>query len=394
MSDHSLLSASSAERWAKCPLSVTATEESRTSEAAAEGTALHAVSENVLRGAAYPPIGASLHADGFTFEFTEDRARDVTAYVDYVRSLSWVGGYNVEARVHYGRALGTPHNLSFGTADCFGFTETLEGRSLHIIDLKMGRKAVNPERNSQAALYGAGVLEKLYPLQLPRNFPVYVTIFQPRLSHKPFTWETTVGWIEDTAMSLRPAAEAAVAFSKGTALEQTRALFPELPGGHCGYCRRKANCGAFKRELMALTSEGKKVEWSPVLFEMRDSIRAYLDDMEQLALDEALRGNPMQGTKLVRGRAGAAQFIADPAQLRLKGRELGIESAVVEVKEVWATPAKVRDAFKRQGVQAAELATYIKTPEGKLLVASVADPRAAVSVETASENLFAGVPKT
>jgi hypothetical protein len=195
---------------------VTATEESRTSEAAAEGTCLHAVSETVLRGGAYPEIGSTVSADGFDFEYDESRHRDTAAYVDYVRSLPWVNGYHVEARVHYGRMLGTPHNLTFGTADCYGFTEDLDGRVLRIVDAKFGRKPVNPERNKQAALYGAGVLESLYPLLLPRNTRVVFTIYQPRLSHKPFNWETTVAWIEDTAMEMRPAAAAAVAFKQGT----------------------------------------------------------------------------------------------------------------------------------------------------------------------------------
>ena len=392
MSDHSLLSASSAERWIKCPISVTATEESRTSEAAAEGTALHAVSESVLQGSPYPAIGSTISADGFDFEYDESRHKDTAAYVDYVRSLPWVGGYRVEQRVHYGRALGTPHNLSFGTADCYGFTEDLEGRVLRIVDLKMGRKPVNPERNSQAALYGAGVLESLIPIYLPRNFPVVFTIFQPRLSHRPFSWATNVGWINDTAMGMRPAAAAAVAFKHGTVTPEQAMLFPESSGGHCGYCRRKTKCTTFQRELAAIATPGKTVVWSPAIFEMRDAIRGYLDDMEQLALDEAIRGTPLPGTKLVRGRAGAAQLVAEQPVVLAKAKELGVQ--VVETKEVWLTAAKIRDAFKRVGMQPAELGNFVTSPEGKLQIAAASDPRDAVAVATADENSFAGVART
>jgi hypothetical protein len=394
MSDHSLLSASSAERWLACPISVTATDESRTSEAAAEGTALHAVSETVLRGGAYPEIGSTIRADGFDFEYDEHRHRDTSAYVDYVRSLPWVNGYNVEAKVHYGQMLGTPHNLSFGTADCYGFTEDLDGRVLRVVDLKMGRKAVNPESNKQAALYGAGVLESLYPLLLPRNARVVFTIFQPRLSYKPFSWETSVGWIEDTAMSMRPAARAAIAYKQGTITPEQALSFPEHSGGHCHYCRRKTKCVTFQKELTALATPGQTVKWNPMLFEMRDAIKGYLEDMGQLALDEAIRGNPLPGTKLVRGRAGAAQLCADESVIRAKAKELGIEASVVAMKEVWATPAKIRDAFKRVGLPAAEMANIIKTPEGKLQIAGANDPRDAVVIQTADENSFAGVART
>lgn len=394
MSDHSLLSASSAERWLACPISVTATDDSRTSEAAAEGTALHAVSETVLRGGAYPEIGSKVHADGFEFEYDESRHRDASAYVDYVRSLPWVNGYNVEARVHYGRMLSTPHNMSFGTADCYGFTEDLDGRVLRIVDAKFGRKPVNPERNKQGALYGAGVLESLYPLLLPRNTRVVITIFQPRLSHKPFSWETTVGWIEDTAMMMRPAARAAVAFKEGSATQEQIESFPELTGSHCHYCKRKPQCVKFQTELNGAAKPGQTVKWNPVLFEMRDAIKGYIEDIEQLALDEAIRGNVLPGTKLVRGRSGAAQLLASEAAVRAKAKELGVESAVVETKEVWATPAKIRDALKRGGLPAAEMANFITSPEGKLQITNANDPRSAVEIATASENSFSGVART
>jgi hypothetical protein len=125
---------------------------------------------------------------------------------------------------------------------------------------------------------------------------------------------------------------------------------------------------------------------------MRDAIKGYLDDMEQLALDEAIRGNPLPGTKLVRGRAGAAQLAADESVIRAKAKELGVQ--VVETKEVWLTAAKIRDAFKRVGLPAAEMANIIKTPEGKLQIAGANDPRDAVVIQTADVNSFAGVART
>lgn len=392
MSDHSLLSASSAERWVQCPISLTATDESRTSEAAAEGTAAHAVAESALRGSPYPAIGSTISADGFNFEYTEDRHQDVAAYVDYVRSLPWVAGYNVEARVHYGRALATPHNQSFGTADCYGFTEDLEGRVLRVIDLKYGRKPVNPERNAQAALYGAGVLESLLPLYLPRNHRVIFTIYQPRLSHRPFNWETTVGWINDTVHAMRDAAAAGVAFAAGTPTAEQVALFPEHTGKHCHYCRRKSKCGTFQRELARIAQPGQTVVWSPVIFEMRDAIKGYLTDMEQMALDEAIRGNALPGTKLVRGRAGNAQLVAEQPVVLAKAKELGVQ--VVETKEVWLTASKIRDTFKRVGMKPAELANFVASPEGKLQIAEVSDPRDAVAVATADVNSFSAVART
>lgn len=394
MSDHSLLSASAAERWVKCPISVTATEESRTSEAAAEGTAAHAVAEEVLRGGMYPMIGTKLEADGFEFEYTEDRHRDVAAYVDFVRSLPWAGPYSVEQRIHYGRALGTPHNLSFGTSDCFGFVQDADGQRLVICDLKYGRKPVNPRENPQAALYAGGVLEGLLPLELPRNFPVEIVIFQPRLSHKPFAWRTTVGWVEDTLRGMRPAAQAAVRFAQGKHTPEDALSFPELSGAHCMYCRRKPQCQTFQGELRKIAQPGLTVTWNPVIFAMRDSIKTYVEDLEQLALDEALKGSPLPGTKLVKGRAGNPKLIVTNDDLRAKAKERGIESMIVKVEEVWATPAKVRDAFKKAGAKQDELDKIIHTPEPKAQIADVNDPRPAFSsVATAVAAGFTGVAR-
>lgn len=392
MSDHSLLSASAAERWVKCPISVTATEESRTSEAAAEGTALHAVSENVLRGANYPEIGTKLEADGFEFEYTEDRHQDVVVYVDFVRSLPWAGPYSVEQRIHYGKALGTPHNLSFGTADCYGFVQDADGPRLVIVDAKFGRKPVNPRENPQAALYAGGVLEGLLPLQLPRGYAVEIIIVQPRLSRTPFRWVTSVSWIEDTLRGMRPAAQAAVRFAQSKHTPEDALAFPELTGKHCMYCRRKANCTAFQAELRKIAQPGLTVTWNPVVFALRDSIKAYIKDLEELALDEALKGNMLPGTKLVKGRAGNPKLIVTNEELKAKAKERGIESMVVKVEEVWATPAKVRDAFKKAGAKQDELDKIIHTPEAKAQIADESDPRPAFSnVASAVAAGFTGV---
>jgi hypothetical protein len=392
MSDHSLLSASSADRWTKCPISVTATDESRTSEAAAEGTALHGVCETVLRGGDWPAIGSTLEADGFTFEFTDDRKADCKVYTDYVTSLPWQGTYQVEQRIHYGRALATPHNLSFGTADCSGFTVGLEGRTLRIIDLKMGRKPVSPKENPQEALYGAGVLEGLSDVMLlPRSFPVSFEIVQPRLSRKPFVWLTTVGWIEDMTAQMRPAATAAVRFKQGTASAVDQARFPELPGGHCGYCRRKAQCTTFQAEVSRIAQPGAGVQWNPTVFAMRDSIKSYLEDLEQMAFDEAMRGTPYPGTKLVKGRAGKSTLLVPESQIRAKAKLMGIENQVVKTEEVWATPAKIRDALKRGGMSSEEVQAFINTPEGAPQIADAADPRP--SIEQTATNSFAGIAR-
>lgn len=218
MSEHSLLSASASERWLACPISVTGPE-SQSGEAAAEGTLGHTLAEDALRNhKAYPVAGTQFTVEGYTFEISDGFINDVNAYVQHVLNTPWVGAYTPEGRVNYSRSLAAPYNMAFGTADCWGFSQDAAGRCLEVKDLKMGRVPVNPERNSQMTLYAAGVLDGMYPhLVLPRDHLVRFTIFQPRLSHRPFQWVTTVGWIEDAVQAMRPAAAGALAYKNGTA---------------------------------------------------------------------------------------------------------------------------------------------------------------------------------
>lgn len=391
MSEHSLLSASASDRWSACPISVLGPD-SKSGEAAAEGTLGHTIAEAALRGDPYPIVGAEFTVEGYTFKVSDGFLADVDAYVQHVRNTPWVGSYTPEGKVNYSRSLGAPYNTAFGTADCWGFSQDASGRYLEVKDLKMGRNPVSPERNSQMALYAAGVLDGMYPyVQLPRDHKVRLTIFQPRLSHRPFQWVTTVAWIEEQSLYLRPAAHAALAYKAGTATQDTWEKFPELPGDHCRYCTRKTKCQAFQAKLRVAAQPNAPVAWDAQLYAMSDAIKDYLKEMEQMAFDAAMAGNPFAGTKLVKGRAGNPALQIPQSQVREIAQKLGIEEAVVKLEEVWATPAKIRDAFKRHGMQPAELVQIVKSPEAAPQLALASDPRPEVN-RGADTTPFTGIP--
>ena len=77
----------------------------------------------------------------------------------------------------------------------------------------------------------------------------------------------------------------------------------------------------------------------------------------------------------MQGRKGNPQLRVDENTIKAKATELNVLSAVVQVKEVFATPTKVRDAFKAAGMQPADLALYIEQSEGKPVIADANDPR-------------------
>lgn len=181
---HARLSPSSAERWMTCPGSVSAIAacpvQDTTSEAAAEGTAAHALAEILLRERiALRGQGELLkqwHAEyGDRYDANELRA-GVMPYVDYV-SEAWddLGGRKrarllLEQRVHVIDGV-------YGTADAV----IISGKKkvLHVIDLKFGRGVrVEAEGNLQLRCYALGALRDA---ELEQEIEeVWMTIVQPR----------------------------------------------------------------------------------------------------------------------------------------------------------------------------------------------------------------------
>ena len=383
-----------------CPISVSGPQTDTTTRAAAEGTFLHGVCEAVLlKGDKHYPAYGSVHSVyGFEFEFTEAMHEDCEVYVKHVRSRPWIGNFEVEGRVHYSRSLSVPYATAYGTADCFGFTDG-DGlgvpRALEIIDLKMGRKAVSPTDNPQAALYAAGVMEFSDDIiLLPDSHAVRITIVQPRLSQHPFTWETTVGTVRRMMRELRPAAQAAVAFHRGEATAEQVQQFPEMPGAHCGYCKRKAQCSAVnKAALTAVGNPFTAKTFNTQVFKLRDVIRNYLDELEEHALMLSLAGNAPEGVKLVRGRRGKPAFCVTEDALYAFAAKYGVDKdTLAPVERALKTPAKVRDLLKKVGVPEAEVAKVVTSPEGGLQIADISDPRPAEKAAGAlDEEMFSGV---
>jgi hypothetical protein len=391
---HALLSASSAERWAVCPISVTGGGERKSSRPAAEGTLAHYISETILRGLPAPQEGDTGECEGHTFDIDESFLRDVSAYVEYVRSRPWVDGYSVEVKSNYSASLAAPYALAWGTSDCSGFEENPSaprGRMLHVVDLKFGRNAVSPTQNLQMACYAAGVLDGMKPmLYLPGDTWVQFTIFQPRLSHRPFSWVTTVQWIESTMQSLRLPAAAAVAYANGAITPEMRGAFPENPTDNCHYCKRQRECLSFNNKVIAL-GQAPVIKWQPEVFQMRKAITEYLEGLEQMALDQALAGSPLLGTKLVEGRAGSPALKLPEPELRQLLTRYGVLERAVKQVEQWATPAKLRDLLKSVNVPPEVLATVVQAGEKKPVIASSDDPRAAYA--PAAPSAFTAVPR-
>lgn len=291
---HAILSASSSHRWLHCSPSARLEQEfeDRETEAAAEGTAAHALCEHKLRRAlkrqSKKPISPydceemDIHTDGYV--------QFVLETITEARQICCDPIVNIEQRLDF--SCYVPDG--FGTGDCV----IISDKTLHIIDFKYGRGVlVEAENNPQMMLYALGALhvyDSLYDIE-----EVAMTVYQPRRENIS-TWTIPVSelkaWVEST---LKP--KAILAYEgKGD----------YLPGPWCTFCRAAIKCRARAEEKLRLAQY--EFAKPPLLTDAQieeilgklDDLTKWADEIKAYALDAALNdGKEWPGWKLVEGRA-------------------------------------------------------------------------------------------
>lgn len=323
---HSKLGASSAKRWINCPGSVDLISKCPplpTSPYAAEGTAAHALCERVLKNKPGPAarwyIGRESEVEGFPKEFkiTEEMADHCQEYVDHVRNVmnELKGELLIEHRFH----LKHIHPDFFGTCDAVVMQPFGE---LHVFDFKYGAGVVvDAEDNEQMQFYALGALE------LGDFTKVVLHVCQPRTKAKdePFTkWETTPQALIEFGKFLR-----------AKAIETQKADAPFNPGDYCRWCAGAAVCPAIAKRAIA-TAQSDFTRTEPTLpepkmltheqvskvIQYRKMIEAWFDSVEEYAFNALMRGEKIEGTKLVSGRS-SREWIDDQVAEETLCRILG-----------------------------------------------------------------------
>lgn len=362
---HAILSASSSHRWLNCSPSARLEQEfeDRETEAAAEGTAAHALCEHKLRRALklqsrrkpiskYDCDEMDLHTDNYVQFVLETLAEARQHCADPL--------INIEQRLDF--SCYVPDG--FGTGDCI----IISDKTMHVIDFKYGQGVlVEAEQNPQMMLYALGALrlfDSLYDID-----EVAMTIYQPRRENIS-TWTIAVddlkAWAEN---ELVPKARLAYE-GKGE----------YLTGPWCTFCKAAVKCRARAEEKLRLAQYEfarppllTDAEIEDILDKLSD-LTSWANEIMAYAQDAALnQGKQWRGWKVVEGRSN---------------RKYSNEEAVIEA----ANAAGYHDIFRKSLIPLTEmeklmgkqdfhdiLGGLIVKPAGKPTLVPVSDKRPAIT---------------
>lgn len=372
MTRHALLSPSSSHRWLECTPSakLEAEFENRTSQAAEEGTAAHALCEHKLKRALKKRSKRPVSV------YDSDEMEECSeAYVQFVLESYEESKRNckdplimIEQRVDFSKYVPD----GFGTADCL----IVSDNRLHVIDFKYGTGVlVDAKDNPQMKCYALGALalfDSLYDIQ-----EVSMTIFQPRRENV-CTWTIPVDellkWAEE---ELKPKADLAM---KGEGEFHS--------GSWCTFCRAEARCRARSEEKLRLAQEDFRLpplltdEEIEEILAVIPELTKWANDIMAYASEAAIEhGRQWKGFKVVEGRS--SRKYCDEAKVVEACKEAGYtdiyRQSLIPLTEMEKLMGK--ENFKTI------LGELIIKPQGKPTLVPETDKRKAINVNNA-ENEF------
>lgn len=304
MAKHAYLSASASHRWLKCPPSakLCAEVKDESSPYARQGTDAHELCEyKVLKAVGEQAEDPTGHLENFDEEMdscTDQYCTYVLEQLETAKALCRDPVILVEQRLDFSRWVPG----GFGTGDCL----IVADKVLHIIDFKYGLGIlVDAEDNPQMKCYALGALDTydgIYDIET-----VKMTIFQPRrenISTSEISKEALLEWAEDY---LKPTAELTY---NGQGDFQA--------GGHCQFCKVKADCrkrAEYNLELarydFEMPANLEDMEISAILAKV-DELVAWANDIKEFALRQAQSDTHYEGWKVVEGRSNR-RFADDAA---------------------------------------------------------------------------------
>ena len=285
---HARLSASRMDRVMSCPGSYRLEEKmpyEPAGEAAAIGTAIHELSEKILRGEAVNPK-----------DYPDDHMDMANEYATFINTLV-INPRKRMIEVNVDAGLKTLHQSLGGTADAV----LVDGDHLHICDLKTGRVLVDAENNKQLLTYALGVMRML---NAPASIQCTMHIFQPRAGHSQWTVSGTD--LISHGHDLLAAANLALTDDA-----------PTNPStSNCKYCKAKPICPSMRqkvqdnarKEFADLVKKAEKDDTiavppvTPDMIELAQLAAMWSDAVLDSAKRQITEGSPIQGWTLRQGR--------------------------------------------------------------------------------------------
>lgn len=396
MGTHALLAPSSAKRWMTCAPSakMEARIPERDTTYSREGTVAHAMAEFILgyykshnytqfpegadevdalindikTGMDYPfVVGLRAHieqaeelgADGYEmFEIVHEHYCRVV-YETFLEAKAH--DENAELLIEARLKLSEFIPEGFGSSDAV----IISGRSLEVFDLKYGKGVkVDAENNPQMMCYALGAYAGPAETYFIDN--VHMTIIQPRLRHVS-SWTMTEKDLMDWAYNILKPAAARAYLGEG----------PQVPGEHCRFCKVSASCRALADYTLDVT--GKKQE--PGLMTLDEiaailphfqTIKSWMNSVEEYALEAALEGDEVPGFKVVEGKSNR-KFKSDE-EVRKLLEEAGIpEDSYLKPREL-KTITDLEKTLTKKGFKTI-LGDQVIKPEGKPTLVEESDPR-------------------
>ena len=421
---HSIYGASGASRWRLCPGSVRVIEEAKaknlipkedSSEYAQEGTEAHEWAMKFLNGELKSnkdiPEKFHQHLKGYLAFCLELKNNSI--YGEITDPLSVEVFVEDEIPLYY-------RDNDKGTIDFAVVCDAF----IHIVDLKYGAGVkVTAEENDQAMIYAYSFIndfELNNGVMLNDDFPVFITIYQPRhysFDGTPDTWETTVAELREHAHQIEDDYLKAKANTGDTLNPSDKA---------CRFCAAKSVCKAraetsfgglpqqlnidedFDLEDIPKGKEGKQQmkelietlsdEQVAFICKNGSTIKKVIDDVIDGEVKRLKEGGEIKQMKLVQGNRGNRTWTdkeeAASALQRLikseafKPRELITAPQAIkkleEIKDELSTVSKIKFGLIEQGN--AKTVPLIHRPQGKLNLVSVDDKRDAVEFTTPEED--------
>ncbi|VGQ12971.1 hypothetical protein SB5439_05121 [Klebsiella variicola] len=402
---HARLSPSGAEKWMVCPASLAAERgipEVRSNHAA-QGTAAHAVAEQVLNAVnprwkdkrpAFHKLAASEYV-GETVEnwlITDDMIDPIQTYIDTVLVEAQGKTLHVEQRVDFSHIVGVRN--SFGTADAI----VINGDELQIHDLKFGQGVkVDAENNKQLQIYALGAL-RMFDLGNEFN-TVRLFIHQPRLNHVS-EWALSVRDLKKFGREVKAAATRAIKiFDLSCAGEppSPEDFSPSVKG--CRWCKAAPTCKAYaKRVYSTVANEFQDLDaaLSPSdptrLTDLElakahcelSMIEAWCDKVKREVANKLLAGGALPGLKVVRGKSGPRKWSNTEdveATICSRFEDFGRFYS----KPVLLSPTQAEKLLKTNPERWELLTPYIQRSPGSPTIVTESDPRPALDLNPAND---------